>query len=137
MKRALLPFVSAAALLMLMISCNNQPEADTGQDMIENTIQSVSYLSDSGNLDPQELKNSLDNMNAAIAEIGYPDAGYTCWIIQNDTSDIRFMVQGNWPSQEVYTQIHEDQRYKDANAANEAGMENLGWVEYHRFARIK
>ena len=137
MKKTFLPFIFVLALFAVNFSCNNSSTATDEPAKIENTLQSVSYFKDTADIDPGMLLESFNSVNAAIAEIGYPDAGYKVWIIQPDSSEIRFMVQGHWPDQEAYTKIHNDQRYKDATAAIDNDLISLEWVEYHRFEKIK
>jgi hypothetical protein len=137
MKKAILTLTFVIALLFVFQACNNSSPANEEPVKIENTLQSVSYFKDTANVDPLVLKEAFNSVNDAIAEIGYPDAGYKTWIIQPDSSEIRFMVQGHWPDQETYTKIHDAQLYKDAIAATESVFESLEWVEYHRFEKVK
>jgi hypothetical protein len=76
-------------------------------------------------------------MNEAIDEIGYPDAGYKLWMIQSDTSDVRFMIEGFWPDQATYELIHDHQLYIDAWTAIQDKWEGLVSVKYYRFEKIK
>ena len=76
-------------------------------------------------------------MNEAIDEIGYPDAGYKVWLIQSDTSDVRFLLEGFWPNQDVYNEIHDHQLYKEAYELIENNWDGLVSLEYHRFIKIK
>ena len=119
------------------ISCTNQDQAITGPDKIENTVQSVSYFKDTVGYDPQQILEYFNQYNNAIAEIGYPDAGYQVWLVQEDTSDVTYMVEGHWPTQSVYDEIHEHQLYQEA-ANNDADIfDGMVWKEYHRFTKIK
>ena len=122
----------------ILVSCNNQAN-EIGQAVrIENTLQSVSYMQDTAGMDPQIILKALNNFNQAIEEIGYPDAGYKLWIIQDNSSEIRFMIEGFWPDQNAYTLIHEHDLYKRAAEENIKTIESgLKSVEYHRFRRVK
>ena len=124
--------------LLISFSCNPSKSGTAAAPEIENTLQSVSYLKDTVGMDPQDILRAFQNYNDAIAEIGYPDAGYKLWIIQEDTSDIRFMVEGLWPDQDKYTEIHEHDLYKAAAEQNmEVFTSGLVFVEYHRFEKVK
>ncbi len=136
MKKTIL-FSSIMILIMISISCSTQTQETEEPAKIENTLQSVSYFKDTVGYDPQLLLEAFTKTNAAIDEIGYPDAGYKLWIIQADTADIRFMVEGFWPDQEAYDIIHNHQLYQDATAADSNIWEGLVSVKYHRFVKVK
>ena len=87
--------------------------------------------------DPQRLLDALTKTNEAIDEIGNPDTGYKLWIIQADTSDIRFMFEGFWPDQQAYDIIHNHQLYHDAQVTDSTTWDGLVSVDYHRFVRVK
>ena len=123
--------------IVFINSCNTQAEVTNEPEKIENTLVSVSYFMDTLDLTPVQLKDAFDQFNASIAEIGYPDAGYKIWIIQEDTSDIEYMVQGNWPNQEIYKEIHNHELYKKASEEIEGSLGGMVWVEYHRFKTIE
>lgn len=122
---------------IISISCNNQNQAVKEPDKIENTLQSVSYFKDTIGYDTQQLLDLFNQYNKAIAEIGYPDAGYQLWLIQTDTSDVKFMVQGHWPDQNIYNEIHEHELYQEVANSNEGSFDGIIWIEYHRFTKIK
>ena len=104
---------------------------------IENTLQSVSYFKDTVGYETQRLLDAFNKFNEAIDSIGYPDAGYKLWLIQEDSSEIRFMVEGLWPNQAVYDEIHNHQLYKDAwKNNNEFNWDGLVNIEYHRFVKL-
>ena len=122
---------------VISISCNDQTKAPAEKTKIENTLKSVSFFQDSVGHDPLVLLEAFTTMNEAIDEIGYPDAGYKVWLIQSDTSDVRFLVEGFWPNQDVYNEIHDHQLYKEAAKLNENNWDGLISLEYHRFKKIK
>lgn len=125
------------ATLLICFSCNSATDTSDTEERIENTLQSVSYFSDTTDLDPQVINEALTSVNEVISEIGYPDAGYKVWLIQPDSSNVRFMVEGHWPDQETYEKIHDNQLYKNAIEASEKAFSSLDWVDYHRFEKIK
>lgn len=135
------PFYLFASMILFLplifISCINQTKESEEPAKIENTLQSVSYFSDTVGLDPQALLKSFTIMNEAIDEIGYPDAGYKLWVNQAEDSEIRFMVEGLWPDKATYDIIHENQLYIDASNADSNQFNGLVSVEYHRFGKVK
>lgn len=136
MKKTIL-FSAIMLFILFTFSCAPQTEETEEPVKIENTLQSVSYFMDTLGYDPQRLLDAFTKTNAAIDEIGFPDAGYKLWIIQADTSDIQFMVEGFWPDQEAYDIIHNHQLYRDAMTADSTTWEGLVSVDYHRFIRVK
>ena len=132
-----------ASLIMIVIisvisiSCKNQTKDSAEVTKIENTLKSVSFFQDTVGYDPLVLFKAFTTMNEAIDEIGYPDAGYKVWLIQSDTSDVRFLVEGFWPNQDVYNEIHDHQLYKEAQELTENNWDGLVSLEYHRFKKIK
>jgi hypothetical protein len=136
MKKIIL-FSAILILILFSFSCTTQTQETEEPAKIENTLQSVSYFMDTVGYDPQHLLEALTKTNEAIDEIGYPDAGYKLWIIQADTTDIRFMVEGFWPDQEAYDIIHNHQLYADAQLADSTTWEGLVSLKYHRFIKVK
>lgn len=120
---------------VISVSCTDQTKEVAEPVKIENTLQSVSFFKDTVGYNPQLLLEAFTKINEAIDEIGYPDAGYKLWLIQSDTTDIKFMGEGFWPNQEIYNIIHDHQLYKDAVGAE--SWDGLVSVKYHRFIKVK
>ena len=138
MRKPFYVIVSMIVILSIItISCDTKVQETEEPEKIENTLQSVSYLQDTVGYDPQVLLEEFIKFNEAIDEIGYPDAGYKIWIIKEDTADIRFMVEGFWPNQEIYDEIHNHQLYKEAWENDDFNWDGLIRLEYHRFTKIK
>jgi L-amino acid N-acyltransferase YncA len=137
MKNLIHFFAMLAVPCLISVSCTNQDQAVTEPDTIENTIQSVSYFKDSVGYDQQLVLDFLTQWNNAIDEIGYPDAGYQLWVIQEDDSGIKYMVEGHWPSQTIYNEIHEHPLYQEVADNNEGVFDGLVSVEYHRFIKVQ
>ena len=93
--------ISAIAINVILASCYNNVKEVQEPVKIENTLRSVSYFRDTVGYDIKELLNAFNVYNEAIAEFGYPDAGYELWVIEDDDTEIRFMVQGSWPDIET------------------------------------
>ena len=117
--------------------CNSKKGEAQETVKIPNTLQSVSYFQDTIGMDPQELLTFFNKWNKAIDEIGYPDAGYKIWVIQEDTSNINYMIEGYWPDQETYDKIHDHELYQKVYEEAKGKLESFISVEYHRFKKIK
>jgi hypothetical protein len=109
-------FIGLPALCFFILYCSSctQKKAET-EVKIENTLKSVSLLSDSIGIEPHEMFLSLERVNRAIDSIGYPNAGYKLWVVQSDTNKtFRFMIEGYWPDQDIYIIVYtEYQRIKE------------------------
>ena len=138
MRKPFYVIVSVIVILSIItISCDTKVQETEEPTRIENTLKSVSFWQDSLNLDPTLLQASLERINEAIDSIGYPDAGYQLWIVQSDTaSDYRFLLQGNWPNQDLYNEIHKHELYKEANKQEEI-WNKLSVISYDRFTKVK
>lgn len=137
MKRTsfLLSIIALAAIL-ISASCNNNSKVIEEPAKIENTLKSVSYFQDTVGYDAKELWAAFNVFNEAIAEYGYPDAGYELWVINEEDTDIRFMVQGSWPDLETYQKIHDSEPYKNASEKTGGLWDGLISLEYHRFNKV-
>lgn len=137
MKRCIYIFgLVTLSISLTSVSCTNPVKEIEESTKIENTLQSVSYWKDTIGYDTQQLLDVFNIFNEAIDSIGYPDAGYKLWLIQEDSSEIRFMVEGLWPNQEVYDEIHNHQLYKDAQESDDINWDGLVNIEYHRFTKL-
>ena len=125
------------SISLMSSSCTNPGNEAELPTKIENTLQSVSYIKDTIGRDPQQLLEVFNLYNEAIDSIGYPDAGYKFWLIQEDSSEIRFMLEGLWPNQALYDEIHNHQLYIDALENANVNWDGMTRIEYHRFALIK
>ena len=137
MKR-IISFTAIVTLSISLISssCTNPGNEAELPTKIENTLQSVSYIKDTIGHDLQQLLSAFNEFNEVIDSIGYPDAGYKLWLIQEDSSEISFMIEGLWPNQAIYDEIHNHQLYKDAWENDAIDWTGLVRVEYHRFSKI-
>ena len=130
--------ILVAASIFSIYSCTQKDVVDEESKM-ENTLKSMSFWQDSLEVDPNQLLLSLERVNEAIDSIGYPDAGYKLWLVQNDSvADFRFLINGYWPNQEVYDEIHNHELYKNAIAEGDEELwNNLYMIRYDRFTRVK
>ncbi|KPK84497.1 MAG: hypothetical protein AMS27_09810 [Bacteroides sp. SM23_62_1] len=124
--------------VILTFSCTPSKEESPQTAKLENTLKSVSFWIDTITVDPAALLASLERVNQAIDEIGYPDAGYKLWKIQGDTiTEFKFMLEGYWPDQAIYDSIHNHALYIEAWDPDTALWNKLDAVLYHRFIRVK
>jgi len=133
-----IPIIGFVVLSISIIStsCTNPVKEIEETTKIENTLQSVNYMKDTIGYDTQQLLDAFNIFNEVIDSIGYPDAGYKLWLIQEDSSEIRFMFEGFWPNQKVYDEIHNHQLYKDAWENDDFNWDGLVRMEYHRFIKL-
>ena len=137
-KTVFIGLIVMSFFIIFLFSCT-QKKAET-EVKIENTLKSVSFYSDSAGIEPQEMFVSLERINKAIDSIGYPDAGYTIWLVQSDTNKAyRFMIEGYWPDQAIYDTIHNHELYKQAHSISEKDelWNALKKVTYDRFIIVK
>ncbi len=133
--------VLMAVTVFSISSCTQKDIEKEESSKIENTLKSVSLWQDSLKVDPAKLLLYLEQVNKAIDSIGYPDAGYKLWLIQSDTAaDDRFLINGYWPNQEIYSEIHNHElykKYKNAIKEDEELWNNLYRIRYDRLTRVK
>ena len=137
-KTILITSILILALSIVSVSCTTQAEETQEPTRIENTLISVSVWQDSIQVDPAKLLAYLERANEAIDSIGYPDAGYKLWLNQSDTAvNVKFMINGFWPNQEVYDEIHDNELYKNSMEDDEELFNNVKQTWYNRFTRVK
>lgn len=85
-----------------------------------------------------EWAAALKDMNAVIAGMGYPNAGYHLYKTEaEDTDKYRYYFEGVWPSAEAYTKIHEDPAFIAASEKSGALYDKIKKVEiYRRVVRV-
>jgi hypothetical protein len=127
-------------LLLLVLFLSNKPGTTepANFEKIENTLKSVSLFHNSTGKDVAVIKAVMDRMNAAVAAIGYPDAGYQVWSVQSsEDPGFEIMVEGRWPDQETYQRIHDHELYQKARVATEPDWEGMESTWYHRFTKVR
>jgi hypothetical protein len=130
--------IIVAVTVFSISSCTQKDIEKEESSKIENTLKSVSLWQDSIKVDPAKLMASLEHINKAIDSIGYPDAGYQLWLLQSDTvADYRFLINGYWPNQEAYDEIHNHELYNNSTEWNTDFWKNLHMIRYDRFTRVK
>ncbi len=125
------------AFVVITFSCIPSKKESQQTVQLENTLKSVSFWIDSITVDPSEILISLERINKAIDEIGYPDAGYELWQIQGDSiTEFKFLVEGYWPDQAIYDTIHNHVLYNEAWETDTELWNKLDAVLYHRFIKV-
>jgi hypothetical protein len=80
----------------------------------------------------------LRDMNSAVAEAGYPEAGYRLWKVTGEQAgEYAYLWEGNWPSQAAYDSIHNHAAYVAAadSVPSEFGIPQEAQV-YNRYVEI-
>ena len=61
----------------------------------------------------KKLNDFLKEMNQAISEEGYPDAGYHLYKIpEENAGNYQYFLEGVWPDSAAYDKIHNSERWK-------------------------
>ncbi len=78
-------------------------------------IRSVHLLNLPSEVSEADLAEALGKLNAAVAEAGYPEAGYGLWKVTGEQSgEHAYLWEGVWPSQDGYDAIHESESWQAA-----------------------
>ena len=62
----------------------------------------------------KQLNDFLEEMNMAIAEEGYPGAGYHLYKITSENDEYKYFMEGVWPDSATYDKIHDSEKWKAA-----------------------
>ena len=61
----------------------------------------------------KQISDHLKEMNEALSEEGYPDAGYHLYKIRDDNADnYQYFLEGVWPDHATYEKIHNSEKWK-------------------------
>ncbi len=99
-------------------------------------IKSVHLLNLPSDVSEADVAEALGKLNVAVAEAGYPEAGYRLWKVTGEQSgEYAYLWEGVWPSQDEYDVIHSGESWQ---AAFEAEVfEALRWQQvYNRYVEI-
>lgn len=72
-----------------------------------------------------QLNSFLEEMNTAIAEEGYPNAGYHLYKITDDNANYKYFLEGVWPDSATYDKIHESEKWKNAAAKGKEMIDKI------------
>jgi len=73
-----------------------------------------------------QLNDFLKEMNKAISEEGYPEAGYHLYKINDDNAEYKYFMEGVWPDSATYDKIHDSEKWK---AAAEKGKDIIEKIQ--------
>lgn len=137
MKKAIPVIIVIFAALVFLVSFSSEKADLPVQAKIENTLKSVSLFKDTVGVDSKQLLADFEKVNKAIAEIGYPDAGYSIWEVKSEDAGFRYMIEGFWPDMETYREIHNHELYKKATSVESASFNVLKQTWYYRFEMVR
>ena len=101
-------------------------------------IKSHHLLNLPSDVSEANLAEALGKLNAAVAEAGYPEAGYSLWKVTGEQAgEYAYLWEGDWPSQDDYDAIHESESWKAAWEATAEVYEALSPQHvYNRYVEI-
>ena len=71
------------------------------------SFKSVHFFNLTWDAEEAFLVEALQDLNSAIEEIGYPDAGYRLWKVSTRREGrYAYLLEGVWPDQVAYDAIH-------------------------------
>jgi hypothetical protein len=98
--------------------------ADRAQD--GPAIKSIHMMNLPSNAREVDVANMVTDLNEAIADAGYADAGYKLWRISGgQNADHAYLWEGTWPSSSAYDAIHDSEPYKAAMGRHRAIVEGV------------
>ena len=85
-----------------------------------------------------DILTAFREVNSAVAEAGYPDAGYRLWKVTGEQAgEYTYIWEGSWPNQEAYRNIHDHPAWLAAIGSNEAVLGVIAEVQvYNRFLEV-
>ncbi|WP_051199772.1 cupin domain-containing protein [Christiangramia echinicola] len=86
----------------------------------------------------KQLNDFLKEMNKAISDEGYPEAGYHLYKITDNNDEYKYFMEGVWPDSATYDIIHNSAKWK---AAAEKGKDIVDKIRaqelYLKAERVK
>ena len=85
-----------------------------------------------------DVVEAFHDINAIIAEAGYPEAGYRLWKVTGEqTGEYTYLWEGNWPSQAAYDSIHAIPAYTETGGRHQSLWDALVADQvYNRYVEI-
>jgi hypothetical protein len=101
-------------------------------------IKSVHMMNLPSNAREVDVANMVADFNEAIADAGYPSAGYKLWrVAGNQNADLAYLWEGTWPSAAAYDEIHDSEPYKAAMEKHRAVVEAISANQrYYRYIEV-
>ena len=110
MRQIILTIITFLVILCLSnCSKSSNDEEPTGGEV----FKAVHLL----NLQPEaseaEMLQILNELNAVIAELGYPNIKYRLWKERGDKQGkYKYIFDSTWQNQEIYDKVHNSEKYK-------------------------
>ena len=129
LRRAILVPVCLAVLLMVGVAATQSVSPNLKSHHLFNLPDSITEA---------DVIAALREVNSAVAEAGYPDAGYLLWKVTGEQSgEYIYLWEGNWPNQEAYRSIHDDPAWLNAFGSNESVFGVIAEAQvYNRFIEL-
>ncbi|CAL65954.1 cupin domain-containing protein [Christiangramia forsetii] len=86
----------------------------------------------------KQLNDYLKEMNKAISDEGYPEAGYHLYKITDENKEYKYFMEGIWPDSATYDKIHNSEKWKAAAEKGKAMFEKIQAQElYLKAEKVK
>ena len=124
----------------IIVSCGSPlDEGIEKAELLQFEVTSLHLWDSTLNVSEVELVKVLDEVNDAIAELGYPGAGYLLWKVQNDTlMQNRYMMLGSWPDKVAYDSIHKSEAWQSVWEKHSEFLESMKEQSvYSRYELVK
>lgn len=87
--------------------------------------------------DEPKLLAALADLNEAIAEAGYPQAGYRVWKVSGtQQGSHQYIWEGNWPDRNAYLAIHANDAYQRASKRTRAAQDLTKDHVYNHYLEV-
>ena len=84
-----------------------QAQVPVISDDLTPSFKSVHFFNLTWDAEEAFLVEALQELNIAIEEVGYPDAGYRLWRVSTHREGrYAYLLEGIWPDQATYDAIH-------------------------------
>ncbi len=101
-RRTLFSLVGVAAFLLVALPAYRPTSTSSSV-----ALKSHHLLNLPATVTEADFVGFLQEMNGAVAESGYPHAGYRLWKVSGEQAgEYAYLFEGSWPSQAAYDSIH-------------------------------
>ena len=128
-RRAILALTCLAVLLMVGVAATQSESPPLKSHHLFNLPDSITEA---------DVAAAVREVNSAVAEAGYPDAGYRLWKVTGEQSgEYMYLWEGNWPNMEAYRSIHDHPAWLAAFGRNQSVFGVLAEAQvYNRFIEL-
>jgi len=125
-------FLVPACLVVLLVA------GVAATQSVSPALKSHHLLNLPASITEADVVAAFQDANSAIAEAGYPGAGYRLWKITGEQAgEYAYLWEGNWPSQEAYRSIHDYAGYTAAMGRHQSVVNALAEDQvYNRYVEI-